>query len=206
MINDPSGGSEQFADQDIQDQLDASRDDIRFEGLKIAPSIVNSAATNNVASTIFADYYSAYQWWEDDVILQGYSNGAAWVVITPTLSENIVGHWQFEGTTLSYIFTSATVPGQLPPVFATGKVYDVYDAAANLLEFWGATQAASYDFSADGQAFKRSQMMLAKLKLADYFRKKAKPRVAKMTRPDVMAPIGSRRMRLLDSDDVVKGA
>jgi len=108
MINDPPGGSQQFDDQQIQDTLDESRDDLRYEGEIIAPSIVNNALTNNQPSTIFADYYSKYGWWEQDVVLQAYSNGAAWAVVTPVVSDYIVGHWQFE----TNVFTTGTsVPG-----------------------------------------------------------------------------------------------
>ncbi len=202
MINDPAGGSPQFQDQDIQDTLDETRDDIRYEGLTIAPSIVNIASTNNQASTIFADYYSKFQWWESDVVLQGYSNGAAWVTLTPVSSDYIVGHWMFEATP----FVNGTVPGQLPPIFATGKVYDLNYAAADLLELWAATLSGSYDVTVDGQTLRRSQLMAAKLNMANFYRRKAKPKIAKMDRHDVMAPISSKRMRLLDSDDVVKGA
>jgi hypothetical protein len=203
MIADPAGGSQQFADQDVQDRLDASRDDVRYEGLAIAPSIVNTASTNNQASTIFADYYSKYQWWEADVVLQGQgSTGAAWIVLSPLASDYITGHWQFELTP----FVNGTIPGQLPPVFATGKIYDPNAAAADLLEFWAAALAGAYDVTVDGQTLRRSQLMAAKLMMAKYYRHLAKPRIAKISRHDVMAPISSRNMRLLDQDDVVKGA
>lgn len=202
MIGDPAGSSQQFQDQDIQDTLDESRDDLRYEGEIIAPSIVNNALTGNQAQTIFADYYSRYQWWEQDVVLQAYANGAAWVVVTPVASDYIVGHWQFE----TNVFTTGTsVPGQLPPVFATGKVYDLNCAAADLLQLWGATMTAAYDVNVDGQSLRRSQLMTAKLALSEYYRRRAKPKTAKLDRNDVMAPISSKRMRLLDSDDVVKG-
>src|SRR5579875_2382787 len=202
MLIADTGTTQQFQDQDIQDRLDASRDDIRYEGLTIAPSIVNAASTANQPQTIFADYYSAYQWWEQDVVLQGCQNGQAWVVLTPAASDYIVGHWQFELN----VFTSGTVPGQLPPAFATGKVYDIYCAAADLLEYWAAALAGSYDVTVDGQSLRRSQLMNAKLDMAAHYRTLAKPRLVKMRRNDVMAPMSSRRMRLLDSDDVVKGA
>ena len=58
MIADPAGPTAFFLDTDIQDTLDMYRDDVRYEGLAIAPSIVNTTSTNNQASTIFADYYS----------------------------------------------------------------------------------------------------------------------------------------------------
>lgn len=202
MIGDPFSDTQQFSDDAIQERLDASRDDIRYENLKIAPSIVNLNSTSNSASTIFADYYSNYQWWEADVVLQGQGvNTLPWIVLTPTLSELNVGHWQFENN----VFTSGTVPGQLPPVFATGKVYDPNYAAADLLEFWAVTLSGAYNISVDGQNLQRSQLMTAKLAMAEYYRKKAKPRVAKMLRSDVLSPISSRKLRLLDEDDSVQG-
>jgi hypothetical protein len=203
MIADPAGQNQTFQDIDIQNRLDSSREDVRYEGLAIAPSIVNLPSTNNQPSTIFADYYSRYQWWESDAVLQGQGpNGAAWVALTPASSDYLVGHWQFELN----VFMSGTVPGQLPPVFATGKVYDVNCAAADLLEFWAATLAGSYDVTVDGQTLRRSQLMQAKLTMAQHYRRLAKPKIAKQSRHDVMAPIGTRRMRLLDSDDLIKGA
>ena len=202
MIADPIGPNQQFADQDIQDHLDANRDDIRYESLAIAPSIVNTASTNNQPQTIFANFYSKYGWWESDVVLQANYNGAAWVVVTPVASDYIVGHWQFEINE----FQSGTVPGQLPPVFATGKIFDLNATAADLLQFWGATLAGAYDVTVDGQSLRRSQLMTAKLALSEYYRRLAKPKIAKMSRGDVMPAIGSRRMRLLDSDDLVRGA
>lgn len=203
MINDPAGSNQQFADQDLQDTLDQSRDDLRYEGEVIAPTIVNNALTNNQAQTIFADYYSKYGWWEQDVVLQAYYNGAAWAVVTPAASDYIVGHWQFE----TNVFTTGTsVPGQLPPVFATGKVYDLNCAASELLELWATMLAGAYDMTVDGQTLRRSQLMAAKLKMVDYYKRRAKPKIAKMDRHDVMAPISSKRMRLMDSDDVIRGA
>lgn len=202
MIGDPAGASQHFLDLDIQDRLDANRDDIRYEGLILGPSIVNTASTNNQAATIFADYYSKYPWWEQDIVLQGYFNGAAWVVLTPLASDYITGHWQFELN----VFTSGTVPGQLPPVFATGKVYDLNASAADLLEFWAVSLSGAYDITVDGQSLRRSQLMTAKFAAAEYYRRLAKPKIAKMSRGDVLAPISSKRMRLLDADDSIKGA
>jgi hypothetical protein len=203
MIADTAGASQQFSDLEVQFRLDESRDDVRYESLQIAPSIVNTASTNNQASTIFADYYSQYQWWESDAVLQGVntSTGAAWVVLTPLESNYIVGHFRFELN----VFTSGTVPGQYPPCFITGKVYDCNAAAADLLEFWAATLTGSYDVTVDGQSLRRSQMMQAKLTMAQYFRRQAKPKVAKLTRSDVMPEISSTRMRLLDAEGTVKG-
>lgn len=202
-IADPAGGSQQFTDQQIQDRLDDSRNDIRYEALAIAPSIVNTSNTAQSAQTIFADYYSAYQWWEADVVLQGQSPTALpWVVLTPAASDYIVGHWQFELD----VYNTGTVPGQVPPVFATGKVYDCNMAAAELLQYWAALLSGAYDMTVDGQTLRRSQLMAGKLTLAQYYLRQAKPRVATMRRSDIAPVTNARSARLLDSDDVMKGA
>lgn len=200
-IFDPRSANQQFSDQDVQDRLDASRDDVRYESLTIAPSIVNNSLTGNQADTIFADFYSKYQWWEADVVLQAYHNGAAWVVVTPLASDLIVGHWQFE---LDVFGAGTSVPGQLPPVFATGKVYDPYAAAADLLEYWAAALSNRFDATVDGQTLRRSQLMTNKITLAGLYRRQCKPRIAKMVRSDVQPPMDTVRMRLLDSGDLVK--
>src|SRR5258708_16562587 len=87
MIADPAGASQQFTDQQIQDRLDASRDDIRYEQLVIAPSLVNTPSTNNIASYIFADYFSKYGYWEADVVLQGYLAAPYWNILPPISSD-----------------------------------------------------------------------------------------------------------------------
>src|SRR5258708_7800695 len=202
MISDPAGTSQQFTDQQIQDRLDASRDDIRYESLQMAPSIVNTTSTNNIASVIFASFYSEYNYWEADVVLQGYLNGAFWKVLTPVASDYITGLWQFETNE----FTSGTVPGQFPPVFATGKVYDPNSAAADLLEFWAASYARRFDFSSDCQSFKVRQAAAGLQKQADYYRRQAKPTIAKMLSRDVALPVDGNRVKPLgDNIDMYKG-
>jgi len=202
MIADPAGTSQQFNDQQIQDRLDASRDDIRYESLQMAPSIVNTASTSNIASVIFSSYYSDYNWWEADGVLQGFLGGAYWKVLTPVASDYITGLWQFETNE----FVSGTVPGQLPAVFATGKVYDPNSASADLLEFWAASYARRFDFSSDGQSFKVSQASAGLQKQAEYYRRQAKPKVAKMVRHDVALPVDGNRVKPLgDNIDLYKG-
>jgi hypothetical protein len=203
MIGDPSGTSQQFVDQQIQDELDYNRQDVRYESMQVAPSIVNINNTGFTAQTIFADYYSKFTDWEADCVIQGQgATGLPWVVLTPLASDLIVGHFQFELD----VFNTGTVPGQMPPLFITGKIFDPAASAASLLDFWSATLASAYDFTSDGQTFHRSQLMTAKKSMADYFRRRAKPKMTKMERNDVMADLSTTKMRLLDSPDIVKGA
>lgn len=189
LINDPAGGSAIFTDDDIQDMYDSCRVDVRYELLTPGPSIVNAASTNNVASFVWADYYSQYKWWEDDLVLQGNntSNGRAYVVLTPVSSENFFGHWAFEAN----IFTAGTAPGQYPPIFATGKSHDPYATAANLLDIWSAKNALAYDFESDGQKFNRSQAMRAQHALADLYRRRARVQGFTTKRTDLRPPHGS---------------
>jgi hypothetical protein len=205
MIQDLAGQNQFFADQDIQDTCDEYVDFVRYEGLQIAPTIINTASTLNQPSVIFIEYFSQFQWWESNVVLQGNDipSNAAWTVLAASQSDFINGRFWFQPPTDE--FTSPTVPGQYPPVFATGQIFDLYAASADLLEFWGAALASAYDVSVDGQNLRRSQLMTAKLTLAEQYRRKAKPRIAKIVRDDVLPEITARKMRLLDTDDIVKG-
>jgi hypothetical protein len=207
LIADPSSASQQFDDQTIQDQLDQNREDIWYDPLKMAPAIVNAASTNNVPTMIYADYYSNYTWWEQDIVLQGNSTSthAAWVVLTPVASDLIVGHWSFEQATLAALFASGTFPGQYPPVWATGKSFDIYAASADLCEMWGAYLAGAYDIVADGQNLRRSQLMQAKMNLANIFRKSAKPKVVKMTRRDIAPEVDSKSVPVMGSGSTFGG-
>ena len=54
----------------------------------------------------------------------------------------------------------------------TGKVYDVYAAAVDLLEAWQAKVALEYNFSAEGQSFQRSQKLAQLAALAETYRKR----------------------------------
>jgi hypothetical protein len=194
MINDPSA-TRQFDDQTIQDQLDQNRDDIYMLPLDSAPLIVNAPSTNNVPSMIFADFYSTgYEWWEADVVLQGNSGGQAWIPLAPVVSEPIVGHWAFERNTL---FTG-TFPGQYPPVFCTGKIYDIFAASADLLEMKATALSLSVtDFSTDGQSFKSSQIIDNIRKAAMNYRRLAKPKNMKMVRRDVAPEMDSKSAPVL---------
>lgn len=198
MIADTDVTCQQFTDTQIQQHLDATRDDVRYEQLTPAPSIVNLSGSTAGGSLVFADYYSTYQWWEGDVVIQD----PHFAVLTPAASDLIVGHWQFQLD----VFTTGTPPGQYPPLFATGKTYDLNLAAATLLEFWAATAARAYDFSADGASFRRSQMQVGLLKQADYYRRHARARAIQTVRSDIVEASHTEHVPLLGSNDsLIKG-
>src|SRR5436305_1289178 len=99
LINDSAGVAQVSDDQSIQDVLDASRVDYRY--LSLAPAPTYSGSTIQ-----YLDYYSDLTDWEDDVAFWQYRI----TQVTPSVQDNIVGHWTFAGTTL-------------PPVYLIGKTY-----------------------------------------------------------------------------------
>lgn len=165
LVNDPnpppSGGVLTFQDTDIQDVLDESRMDLFNRPLKAMPTYSGSTIS-------FLDYFSDLGGWEDGMTLRQYLT----VVVTPSSIEPIAGHFQFAATTL-------------PPVMVTGKLYDVYRAAADLLERWSAKMVFAYDITANGQTLHRSQQGAALQKLVAYYRRKQRARTISMIRTDL---------------------
>lgn len=162
LINDPAGASQTFDDQTIQDILDMSRVNVTYAPLKPAPTF----ATGTIS---YLDYYASMGNWESDVVLKQYLS----TTVTPATSELIVGHWTFATSTL-------------PPVYiASGKTYDVYRAAADLLERWSAKWVLSYSISVDGQNLQRSQVTTALQQLARTYRAQQRPVMITARRSDI---------------------
>lgn len=164
LINDPAGTSQTFADQDVQDVLDESRQDIF--NMPLQPQWTFSGTTPQVL-----DYLTDLGGWEDGYVLKQYLT----VLVTPTTLEPIAGHWGFTATTL-------------PPVFITGKLYDTYRAAADLLERLAARWMLRYDTIVDGQNFKRTGAMTLIEKRIHTLRMKQRPMSVAGRRSDLIAP------------------
>ena len=165
LINDPAGTSQVFADQDVQNALDESRLDLY--NAPLIPQWTYSGTTPQVL-----DYFAPGQWgdWEDDIVLKQYLT----VLVTPSATDDIVGHWTFAASTL-------------PPVYITGKTYDLYRSAADLLEKVAARWALSYNVTVDGQNLHREGASTQLLRLALQYRRKQRVGVTTMTRSDIRA-------------------
>jgi hypothetical protein len=161
LINDPAGTSQVFDDQTIQDIMDESRQDIGNEPLESVPTYVSGTIK-------FLDYYYALGGWEDGFVLKQYLT----VTVTPSVSEPIAGHFQFAASTV-------------PPVYISGSLHDRYRAAADLLERLAARWVLNYDFSSNGQSFRRSQAMDLIEKRIKTLRMKQRPGTISMTRSDL---------------------
>ncbi len=155
------GGASVFSDDEIEHALDAHREDVRYLELRAAETLTPTGVQ-------YLDYYADRAPWEADEALV---NGA-WQAVTPASADRLVGKWTFPAH-------------QDPPVYITGKVYDLYATAADLLEAWGARVKLEFDFSADGQAYSRSQKLRALMDLAAEYRRKQRPTTAVQVRADL---------------------
>ncbi len=161
LISDPAGTSQVFSDQEIQDTLDRHRSDVRYRELASAKTIAPGGAVS------YLDYYADVGNWEADEKLYD----GAYNQLTPATADRLSGHWTFASN-------------QMPPVLIVGKYYDVYAAAADLVEAWAAKEKLSFDFDADGQAFKRSQKVQMLLAMAREYRRQQRPVSVGMVRSD----------------------
>ncbi|MGA8765243.1 MAG: hypothetical protein WB562_20415 [Candidatus Sulfotelmatobacter sp.] len=164
LINDPAGASQVFDDSTIQDVMDESRADYKNEVLIPKPTFAGSQIQ-------FLDYYHALGGWEDDLIIKQYLINQ----VTPATSEPIAAHWTFSATTL-------------PPLYISGKLYDVYRAAADLLERQAAMWVLRYNVNVDGQSLQRSQASMALQNLARTYRMKQRAGAIHVTRTDIRRP------------------
>ncbi len=160
LIHDVAGASQVFGDQEIQDVLDTHHTDVRYLELE-------AAATLSPASTQYLDYYAGGCWEADETLVDGSYN-----TLTPDTADQLIGHWTFAAS-------------QNPPVYIIGKTYDVYAAAADLLEAWAAREKLSFDVDADGARFSRSQKAEMLLQLAAQYRRQQQPVMAAMVRNDI---------------------
>ncbi len=156
LVNDVSGkpdpgDGQRFTDREIQDLLDRNRLHIRYLELDPVP-------TYGPGTVDYVDYLSSVGDWEADAILQD----GKYQTVTPASIDYQTGHVRFTTT-------------QNPPVMITGKTYDVYGAAVDVLEAWQAKVALEFNFSADGQSFSRAQKMDQLARLADTYRKRMRP-------------------------------
>ena len=157
MVGDPviagTPTTSVFTDQQIQDALDHHRTDVFQDRLVPRP-------TPTPTTVDYKDYQARAGFWEDDVTIVD----ATWTAVTPAGEDLNTGHWTF---TVS----------ENPPLFITGKAYDIYGAAVEILEAWqGSATALGIDsFAEDGQSFQFGQRTNKIAAMANEYRRKALP-------------------------------
>jgi hypothetical protein len=161
LVGDPAGASQTFDDQTLQDYLDRHQTVARYARLRPKASYGAGGVVE------YLDYYADVGDWEaDETLVDG-----SYAELSPAAADRLTGHWAFETS-------------QGPPVCIVGKFYDVYGAAADVLEAWAAREKLSFDFDADGQAFKRSQKVAMLLQMAREYRRQQRPAFVLQVRTD----------------------
>jgi len=144
LIGDTSGA--QFTDDAVQEALDLYREEVSREELTAVPRIIGG--------TVEYHRFTSYRgFWESDAEI----TDAAGAVVVPDVVNWLTGVFEFTAS-------------RQPPLFIHGKRYDVYGAAAEMLEQWASALAREYDFSTDGDTFRRSQQAEALLRQAAQYR------------------------------------
>lgn len=159
--------------QEVQDKLDECRVDL-WQAL-LTPRITFT----NPGGMEYNDYYyipggdprsKPIGFFEaNEVLIWG-----DFTTLTPVTSDELVGHWTFNN--------------QLPPVMIRGRYYDIYRAAADLLDYKIANFAATaIDFTSDGQSFHLSQQLTTLQKMRDDYRRKQRAMTHMTQRLDQVA-------------------
>ena len=147
LINDPVSASSQFSDDAIQEQLDNDREYV------LLTELLPYASADGITQLKFQ---SQYKYWESDLVL----TDPAGTALTPTTSDSISGYFTFSESQ--------------DAVYATGFVFDVYAASAELLTLWaGRIEQDIVKFSADGSSYEFEGLGNSKLKLASEYKTKS---------------------------------
>jgi hypothetical protein len=171
LIND-TATTPVWSDQQIQDIMDEARADMYNIALIPKPTFSGSSVS-------YLDYFSELGGWEDDYVLKQYLT----VVVTAASAEPIAGHFHFSSNTF-------------PPLYITGKLFDVYRSAADLLERWASQYTLQFDFSSDGQSFHVSQVQDQLRKQAQAMRRQQRATTIAMKRGDLAGDAQNRGLDL----------
>lgn len=149
LIADPTGAAQTFSDDELQAFLDNNAVDVFYEALTPEPTIAPGGATS------YLIWRSVHGWWEasETLVDSGYTP------ITAASADRQRGRWMFAE--------------HQSAVLIRGARYDVHMAAFEAVQAWKAKLKLSYDFSADGGDYKRSQMLAALDALGESLRTQA---------------------------------
>jgi hypothetical protein len=135
LTDDPSGAGLIFTDDQIQDALDARRDEARYYPLTERETIAPGGG-----STTYLTFTSPVGAWDTDTALVDSSYNP----LTPATTDLINGRWTFNAEPDT-------------PVMVTGFTYDLYGAAGDLLLQRATVESDSFDVGADGLSLSRNQ-------------------------------------------------
>lgn len=147
LIQDDDESNYTFTDEQIQLRLDMNRLDVYGECLTAHKEM----GPGNTVS--WFHYSAALPMWENDYRIQ---NSQA-VTVIPDTPEPLIGKFSFDESTP-------------PPLFITGKVYNVYRVAATLLTSWiGSERKVIQSWTADGTTIQRAGRIRDMMTLVDQY-------------------------------------
>lgn len=158
FLNDPNALV--FSDDQIQAAFDTHRTDVFQYRLQVADDVQPSGVI------FWRDFYADINWWENGVQLQDHNFH---YVTADSLIEPLIGHWQF-------------TQSQIIPVYATGRHYDIYTTAVDLLMWWKSRLKLEVDFSDSGRTYLRMQRIKAIDELVKDYRSRTKPGVIRQVK------------------------
>jgi hypothetical protein len=162
LVHDPAGSDQTFSDDELQTFLDGNQTEARYMRLIPIETIQPGGTVEYLA------YRAPVGWWEAVSLYDG-----SYDALTPATSDLQTGRWTFAAH-------------QPDPVYLVGYHYDMYSAAVDCLTTWAAQLKFSYDFTADGATFRRSQQLASINGLIARYSALVGPQVATMTRGDVI--------------------
>ncbi|MBI4496850.1 MAG: hypothetical protein HY689_02985 [Chloroflexi bacterium] len=165
-------GTASFWDDDhVQELLDGHRVDVYRELLTPIPKHVGGGSIQ------WLEYRSQFRNLE-----QTDGGTAVFIVEDSTGADSGTANWTADYQRGIVTFTADQ---RGTSYFLTGRAYDLYGAAADLLTAWAAREKLQFDFSTDGQRFHRSQKVKMLMQMAVEYRRQQWPRTAAMVRSDI---------------------
>ena len=146
LINDPTGSSQTFSDDQLQAQLDLYAEYVRYCITTPIETISNTGAVTYLE-------YQSQKYFEDSPLL----TDGSYNTVTATTTNAIDGRYTFAAS-------------RTPPLLITGTRFDIYSAAADCWDLKAANAAASVDFTADGLSVKRGSIIDNCQKMAQKYR------------------------------------
>jgi len=164
-------GEPYWSDKHLQKHLDNNRKDVYREQLE-------PTQTYNNGTVEYKEYYSSLNNWEqttDGTAIHRLENAAGTVYGTSLYTADYIRG--------QFTFTDDTTGSA---VFASGRVYDLNAAAADVWRSKAANAAKLYDFATDGHNLKRSQIRAQCLEMAKYYEGMKAPTVISLYRDDMI--------------------
>lgn len=106
--------------------------------------------------------------WDKSAIISDKNN----IIVVPEYADEIIGYWK---TSIGY-----------PELYVTGWVYDIFNAAADVIEQYSGQMADYFDFSADGASFNLSQKRANFTKMVSDLRARGKIKTVRQVRNDAI--------------------